>query len=313
MKKLMAICAVVTMISVLSIAAQAVTMVPLGSAGGGIMINYNNIDISGESGTPDGVVSGYDEKENNQAYIRAQFGYDNTNGAGFQFDNTDYGSGSFNDAFSGQPVGSSQFGFDLIGMAPSYNPTGGVVPPTVYFADNVDNTPAGATLTQAFPTPSPAAWAINDYKDPSGAENGSITNSVLRGTSFSLSVDNFTIDQTGTLYTMEISGMLVTDGLIHFYTTSIPGGNGDNTSNLADWMLGDTFYFTGILTYDKDYARAGWDQSWNTYSTGYDNGADQMDFYAGNIQIYAEIIPEPATIAILGLGALSLIRRKKLA
>jgi opacity protein-like surface antigen len=93
MKKLMAICAVVTMISVLSIAAQAVTMVPLGSAGGGIMINYNNIDISGESGTPDGVVSGYDEKENNQAYIRAQFGYDNTNGAGFQFDNTDYGSG----------------------------------------------------------------------------------------------------------------------------------------------------------------------------------------------------------------------------
>jgi len=308
MRKLITVFAVVMILAVSGIV-QA-QLVPLGSAGGGMMINYNNTDVSGPSGTPDGFVSGYDENIDNQAYIRVQFGYGNTNGAGFQFDDTNYGSGSFNDVFSGQPVGSSQFGFDLIGMAPSYDPSGGVVPPIVYFADNVDNTAAGASLTQAFPIPSPAAWAINDYKDPSGAENGSITNSVLRGVGFSLSIDNFTIDQTGTLYTMEISGALVTDGLIHFYTPSIPGSNGDNTSNLNDWMLDDTFYFTGTLTYDKDYARAGWDEGWNTYSTGYDNGADQMDFYAGDIQIYAEVIPEPATMCLLCLGGLLLRKRK---
>ena len=220
MKNLIRIIVLAVMIMAVSSVSQA-QLIPLGGAGGGMMINYNNTDVSGASGTPDGIVSGYDENADNQAYVRVQFGYGNTNGAGFQFDNTDYGTGSFNDVFSGQPVGSSQFGFDLIGMAPSYDPSGGVVPPTVYFADNVDNTPAGASLTPAFPIPSPAAWAINDYKNPSGAENGSITNSVLRGSSFSLSIDNFTIDQTGTLYTMEISGALVTDGLIHFYTPSV--------------------------------------------------------------------------------------------
>ena len=298
MKKVCAFLVITTLLSSTALAIQ----VPLGTADGGMMIYYNNLDVSGAGGVPDEIISGYDENGDNQAYVQVQFGYDNTNGAGFQFDDTDYGSGSFNDAFSGQPVGSSQFGFDLIGMAATYNPAGGVVPPTVSFADNVNNTAAGASQTQAFPTPSPSAWAINDYKDPSGAAAGSITNSLFRGTSFTMTVDDFVID--GDIYTMQISGELTTDGMAHWYNPAF------GTGTLADLGMGDTFYYEGTLVYNKNYAEAGWATPENTYSGTLENGSDQKDFYVGSIDIYAEVVPEPATMALLGLGALLLRKRR---
>jgi len=272
--------------------------VRLGTATGGLMIYYNNIDYN-----RDGVVSGYDENINNQAYIRVQFGYNNTNGAAFQFDDTSYGGVNFNDIFSGQPVGQSQFGFDLIAMAETYNSAGGVVPPTVYFADNVNNDPAGAQLTQVFPTPNLAAWAINDYKEPSGPQAGSLTNSLFRGTSFTMDVVSGSWDETGTLYTIEITGTLVTDGLIHWYNPAL------GETPLSNWGIANTFTYTGTLIYDKDYSRAGWDYGWNTYDNGYDNGADQKDFYVGTLEIYANVIPEPATMTLLALGGLFLRKR----
>jgi len=42
-----------------------------------------------------------------------------------------------------------------------------------------------------------------------------------------------------------------------------------------------------------------------------DFGADQMDWYAGDIVIQTELVPEPATLCLLGLGALAIIRRRK--
>ncbi|HOQ06160.1 MAG TPA: hypothetical protein PKY88_13220 [Anaerohalosphaeraceae bacterium] len=275
-------------------------IVKLGTAGGGLMIYYNNLDWN-----QDGVISGYDENVNNQAYIRAQFGYNNTNGAPFQFDDTKYNGVSFNDIFSGQPVGQSQFGFDLIGMAPTYSPLGGVIPPTVYFADNVDNTPAGALLTQVFPTPSQAAWAINDYKEPSGPAAGFLTNSLFRGTAFTLNVNSWTVDPTGTLYTMQISGTLITDGQIHWYNPAL------GTTPMSNWGMAGTFLYTGTLIYDKNYTRAGWDYGWNTYANGLENGKDQKDFYVGTIEIYADVIPEPASVTLLALGGLLAGKTKK--
>lgn len=295
MKKMMLI-ALVVILSVSAFAAQ----VKLGTASGGLSIYYNNIDVSGAGGIPDGFVSGYDENQNNQAYVKAQFGYSNTNGSGFQFDNTDLGGFSWNSIFSGQPVGQSQFGFDLQGTSPTYTNAGGVVIPSMFFADNTNNNAANAALTNAIP-PSPAAWAINNYQG--GAQTGQLINSLFRGTSFTMNVVNF--QAVGTGYIMTIAGQLDSDSFMHWYTIGQPD------TALASWTLSNTLYYTGTLTYDRDYRLLGIENGTNTYSNGLENGSDQRDFYAGNIDVYVNTIPEPATMVILGLGALFCRKFKK--
>jgi hypothetical protein len=296
MKKLITICAVVAMILAISGLAQAEQLVKLGTAGGGLMIYYNNLDISGAGGVPDGIVSGYDEKPINQAYVKAQFGYSNTNGSPFQFDNTDLGLGgglTWNSIFSGQPVGQSQFGFDLQGTAASYNGAGGVAIPAVSFADNTNNDAAGALLTNVIPGEL-QAWAINNYEG--GAQSGQLINSLFRGTSYTMAVTNFQV--VGNTYVMTISGDLNSDGIFHWYTINQPD------STLASWQLSDKLSYTGTLIYNKDYRTLGYENGTNTYSNGLENGHDQMDFYAGNIDIYVSVVPEPGTLALLGMGGL---------
>jgi hypothetical protein len=292
MKKLIVICAVVTM--VWAVGDVSALQLKLGTASGGLMIYYNNIDVSG-----DGQVSGYDETPINQAYVKAQFGYSNTNGSYFQFDNTDLGGDNFNNIFSGQLVGSSQFGFDLQATAATYNNAGGVGIPSVYFADNTNNSAAGALLTNVIPNLSQAAWAINNYEG--GAQTGQLINSLFRGTSFTMNITNPQV--VGNTYVMTVSGDLNSDGFFHWYYTT--------HSTLASWQLSDKLSYTGTLIYNKNYRAVGYENGTNTYTNGLENGHDQMDFYAGNIDVYATVIPEPATIGILGIGALSLIRRKK--
>jgi hypothetical protein len=293
-------------------AAEANTRVQLGTATGGLMIYYNNLDVSGAAGVPDGVVSGYDENGANQAYSRAQNGYANTNGMGFQFDPTDLGGFSFNDVFSGQPVGQSQFGLDLLGLAPTYDGSGGVTLPDVDFADT-DYPPAGATFTDAFPE-NPLVWAINDYKgsSPNGPQNTATSpvNSLLRGTSVTFTKADLTppAGAGDTTFELDVAGELVSDGLIHWYY----GATG--TTDLTSWMLGDTLYFEGTLVYDMNYAAKPWGTPNNTYGSGLENGSDQRDFYEGSLDVYADVIPEPVTMAglVLGVGSLvGYVRRRR--
>jgi len=271
--------------------AGANTLVKLGTATGGIMIYYNNLDVSGAQGVQDGVISGYDEDPSNQAYIRAQLSYGNTDGMAFQFDTADLGGGvSWNDIFSGQPAGQSQYGLDIIALAPTYDSAGGVTLPDFNFADAT--APYTATYTDAFPE-NPMAWAINDYKGGSAdgpGQGGVPVNSLLRGTAMTMT-GTVTPSSDGT-WTLELQGTLVSDGYIHWYNPAL------GSTDLTSWMLGDTLYYSGTLTYD---------------SSG-DDGSDQMDFYAGSIDVYAEVIPEPVTLAGLGLGVGSLatyLRRRR--
>jgi len=247
----------------------------LGTTSGGVGIYYND-----NFPTP--------EAPANQAYLQAQASELNLNGAGFQFDDTDLlpapGEQSFNSTFSGQPVGSSQFGIDLVLEQPTHD--GSRTVPVLDAFDNVDSTPAGATNAGQ------VDWAINDYKGaaPNGPDNPAtdIVNSLFRGGNGDGSAIAFSLDSlvlTGTVFTAAISGTLLTDGLIHWFGPAILGTNGDGTSNLSDLGLKDFFTFEGVLTYDSDG----------------DDGTDRIDFYAGEVRVYAHV-PAPGTLVLLAMG-----------
>ncbi|MHA7816364.1 MAG: hypothetical protein ACX93N_07810 [Pseudohaliea sp.] len=312
-------------------------LIDLGTATGGLMTVYNNLDTSGAQGSPDDVVSGYDENPDNQAYVKAQYSYDNTNGMGFQFadDSLSPGGVSFNDIFSGQPFGTSQFGLDLYSPSLTYDSTGGVTLPTIEFRDYLGGGSGSYSSTSASDG-STQAWAINDYKfgSPIGPENESNVNhnSLFRGTAFTINLNDFRIVQDvgpnkelrDRFYDIDVSGTLVTDGLIHWFGPDL------GTTPLAAWGLSDTFLFEGTLRYDAFYAAQDADprgvpavKDGLVYNGSVlENGSDQQDFYFGSLQLSAqtlEEVPAPGGIALFVAGLIGLRlgsgrrRQKKLA
>ncbi|HZZ45112.1 MAG TPA: hypothetical protein VFE58_19405 [Tepidisphaeraceae bacterium] len=278
--------------SVLSLAAVAIAAlfvsnqvqaaeVLLGTAAGGMMIHYNNIDNSGAGGVPDGIISGYDENPNNIAYITSQFSSTNSNGAAF----------SFNPALGLDTVfaqiNPTQFALDLVYKASTYNPGPGVSAPTLNFKDNVDAHSADATTTPGGTT----AFGIDDYLGTGGpgVSTNLNDNSIYRGTGVTFNIDNLT--KIGTVYTLTISGTLTTDGSTHWYTVGVP----DTT--LASQGLTNVFNYTGVLTYD---------------SAG-DTGASQTDFYAGSVSIFANTLPAVPlpSAAWLGLALIGSLAAKR--
>jgi len=220
----------------------------------GVAIYYNDNGI-GEDGLT------------NVAYMRSQASATNTNAAPFIFDNTALtGNGLLNWAGLFGQVSPTQHGIDLILPAPTMDGT--VIPPALTAYDNTDNSIAGRLAA------GPVTWAINDYKggSPNGPANPAtqIINSLLRSATPAnpaIDVQDLQIDlsQAGPVFTADISGRLVNDGLIHWYTVSTPD------SPVANFGLTNDIYFFGSLTYD---------------STG-DSGTDLVDFYDGSMTLAA--------------------------
>ncbi len=226
----------------------------LGIVEGGVAIYYND--------------NGGGENPANQAYLRAQFSQANTNGSEFNFDNTPLtGNGllSWFGLFQAVP---DQFGLDLILPAPSFD--GSVTLPTLTAYDNVDGSIANRAAA------GPVVWSIGDYK---GASSGpadpanEIINSLFRSSGLdpgAVSITQNDLTQSGTLFTVEIAGELVSDGKIHWFDPAA-GSNPDFTTDMPVFGMDGSFFFSGTLTYD---------------SAG-DDGSDGVDFYGGTIVISA--------------------------
>jgi len=233
--------------------------IPFGQAEGGIMIYYND--------------NGGGENPANQAYLKAQFSYANTNAMKWTFSSVPLTGGPvltwaspalFNDL--------GQYGYDFVLDAPTH--VGLPTTPFLLPYDNTNNSAAGRVVT----APGNAVlWKIADYKD--GAPNGPINpanvdiNSLIRAVQgaspTSPDLTNFIIAQSlslsGTVYTAQISGQLQSDNMIHWYNPAFPN------SPMASLNLNGKFYYSGTLTYD---------------SAG-DTGTDLKDFYEGTINVVA--------------------------
>ncbi|MCK4342298.1 MAG: HYR domain-containing protein [Phycisphaerae bacterium] len=215
---------------------------------GGIAIYYND--------------NGLGENPANQAYLKTQYSATNLNGSEFHFDTTPLTGipgTSFNDLYSGLTPPATQFGYDIVLPAPTADGT--VIPPPVIAYDYDGAGPSN---------PMPVIWAMDDYK-PGGAANPAaiVYNSIVRSPSpgdiaTDVLITRLDWEQSGTIYTSNIAGVLLSDGIHHWYTPSTPH------SPMSNFGLSGVFYFSGTLTYDSS-----------------SDPDPLMDFYEGPITVVA--------------------------
>ena len=160
----------------------------------------------------------------------------------------------------------NQFGVDLVLKAPSFDGTNPA--PVLLAKENVNGDPNFSTSS------GPVTWAINGYQGVAvGPANpaSAVVNSLFRGgtgVGDGVTITSQSLSLSGTVYTLQVAGELVSDGLIHWYNPATPN------SPVSNFELTGKVLFSGSLVYD---------------SAG-DSGLDLLDFYAGTIVLEAEVI-----------------------
>ncbi|HEX3725474.1 MAG TPA: PEP-CTERM sorting domain-containing protein [Pirellulales bacterium] len=237
----------------------------LGTATGGVGIYYNN--------------NGGGESPTNIAYFQTQFSATNTNGGTFNFDPNLFGAPGYGSSHLFQSV-PNQFGLDFVDQASTSD--GSVPTPVLTAYNNVDGNVADRAAA------GPVGWAISFYTGatdgPSNPSNAA-DNSLFRGSTGSLSVDNLT--QSGSIFTVTIGGTLGSDGLIHWYSPSASPTPFAGISFAGEQATGNLL-FSGTLSYDSSA-----------------DANPLMDFYSGSVDVYLELVPtpEPSSLVLCGLGA----------
>lgn len=164
-----------------------------------------------------------------------------------------------------------QYGFDLIAVAP----TNTTSPPTLHAYDWNGTTPAvdGTVL-----------WAMNVYKDwYNGPTNPSayVLNSTLRGNN-AIPVSFTLTPLGGGSFRADFAAILESDGWIHWYNPLLP-------DTPIPYPFTGKFLVTGSLVYNKNQ-----------------DNTPGMDFYAGTMNLYAQAIPDAATLTLFSVGLMPL-------